>query len=37
MAISIYEMMTPLRIGPFDVSLKFEGIVPCKTMQEFLS
>jgi hypothetical protein len=34
---SIYETVTPLRIGPFDVSLKFEGSVPYKTKQEFLS
>jgi hypothetical protein len=37
MAISIYEMMTPLRIGSFDVSLKFEGSVPYKIKSKFFN
>jgi len=31
MEISIYDTLTPLRIGSFDVRWKSEGKVPCKT------
>jgi len=37
MTMSIYEMVSPLRIGSFDVSLKFDGNVPYKTKKKSFS
>jgi hypothetical protein len=36
-AMSIYAMVTPLRIGSFDVFLEFDGIVPCKAKTKFFN